>query len=475
MSLEQSFQRHILKESFWTKHSKVIVAVSGGVDSMVLLHLLMKLPDTIRPKVVVAHVNHQLRAVSLQEEELVRQYCAEFSIPFFTKKWKKESQPTYGMEVAAREFRYNFLKELIQQENTAIVLLGHHLNDQAETILMRMVKGSRLEHLTGIQKERTLHFDGHKGRFIRPLLPFCKQTLYDYAERNNIPFMEDATNRELTYTRNRYRNEILPGLRQENPQVENHLWDFSEELTDLLVVAKPLIEKVANTLVQQTDRGWQWSVSLFFEESLSMQRLVLGHILDSFYLQENEKTKDKELLTYGKKQVSLIIEWLKESGPNSSLDLPFARKIVKEYDQVILIENKQQESTHIKTTCQLDLNEEVTLFGKKIGLFQTDQWRRKTRDFPLSIYLPTDTPLPLTVRKKKDGDRIRLTNGVMKKLSRVFIDQKVPQAERSRAIVIEDAEGNVIWAPPFKESSLSIKLETDTIRYILIYEEMIEK
>src|SRR5699024_3718936 len=144
-------------------------------------------------------------------------------IPVYTAKWPKESHPISGTEEAARKFRYTFFSEIMGSEHADFVVTAHHQGDQVETILMRLVRGSQLDSLTGIQPSR--HF--YSGKLIRPLLPLSKEDLYHYAERNTLPYMEDAYNISAEFTRNRYRQVILPLLREENPQLDHHLAQFA--------------------------------------------------------------------------------------------------------------------------------------------------------------------------------------------------------------------------------------------------------
>ena len=157
----------------------ILVGVSGGVDSVVLLHLLQAINDDTRPKISVAHINHQLRDESDSDEKFVRKLAESYRIPFYSYTWKKEEHPESGIEESARKVRYTFLKKLMKAHKIPVLMTAHHQDDQVETVLMKLARGSSLEQLTGIKLIQPLN----EGQLMRPMLTFTKGQIYEYAKK----------------------------------------------------------------------------------------------------------------------------------------------------------------------------------------------------------------------------------------------------------------------------------------------------
>ncbi|MBP2966687.1 tRNA lysidine(34) synthetase TilS, partial [Acinetobacter baumannii] len=186
MSLRERFNKYVTKMKWWSSEDEVLVAVSAGVDSIVLLHLLCMLPKEIKPKLRVVHVNHQLREVSKQESEFVEAVCASLDISFYQSVWEEGPQIKNNIELAAREHRYSFFSKVMIEENIPTLLTAHHQDDQVETFLMRLTTGGRLSSLVGIEEKREFA----NGQLIRPLLIFKKEELYQFANDHSISFYE---------------------------------------------------------------------------------------------------------------------------------------------------------------------------------------------------------------------------------------------------------------------------------------------
>lgn len=172
ISLEEKFKRHLQRRRFFSKQDTVIVAVSTGVDSMVLLTLLQKLPATMRPHLVVAHVNHELRDQSAVEEQFIRDYCDHHHLQLAVTHWSRSVHPASGVEAAGRAYRYRFFADLMKQRGARVLVTAHHQNDLAETMLMKMVRGGQLDELVGIADQRPFA----SGQLVRPLCPLPSRT-----------------------------------------------------------------------------------------------------------------------------------------------------------------------------------------------------------------------------------------------------------------------------------------------------------
>jgi tRNA(Ile)-lysidine synthase len=193
---------------------RLLIGVSGGVDSISLLRLLLTFPKPLRPKIAVAHFHHRLRKESDREARFVKKLCREWNVPFYFGKapaWKKGKS---NLEARARELRYDFFKKTAGRLKIKKILTAHHADDQAETFLIRWLQGAGLKGLGGIPLSRK------EGKFsiIRPLLFHSRKEIEAYARFHRLPFHEDSTNQEPVFLRNRIRK-LLKNLQKENPRL----------------------------------------------------------------------------------------------------------------------------------------------------------------------------------------------------------------------------------------------------------------
>lgn len=329
MELFSDFLKNCQQHLLWKPSDRLLIAVSGGVDSMVLLNLIQRVPDALRPWYGVVHVNHELRTASIAEESFLEEQCRIKKIPYFSRNWKSDQHPKTGIELAARNFRYTFFKEMMEANQATHLLTAHHADDQLETILMRLVRGGQLEGMTGIQVQR---FFG-TGLLVRPLLQYAKEEIYAYSETNHLDYYEDETNIELTYTRNRYRQTIAPLLKLENNQVLNHFRDFSSDLSDVLFLANQVIQqKSAQVLLESKSDFYEIDKSTLLGFEPEIQRLVLKHIL----LNKVYHSCPVETL---RKQVAELLDLMTGSKSNAQLDLPGGWKGRRQYQQFFFRKN----------------------------------------------------------------------------------------------------------------------------------------
>ncbi len=442
---------------------------------MALLQLTAQLPETCRPTISVVHVNHQLRPSADQEAEAVANAAAELGVPVYTHKWEKELHPKSGIENAARQERYRFFKQVMKENNIQKLLTGHHKNDQAETVLMRLVRGSALPQLQGILESRSLFADGSE-RVIRPLLEVSKAELYQYAEENQLLFFEDESNLELDYTRNRYRHLIMPMLKKEHEEVEDHLADAAAQLQDLIKITTPLIEEKAKEALIFYEKGVKLNREKLIAEPESWRRLILKQLLDQLY--------DPSEQFYKKKHIELLNEWLTSTKANSTLDLPGHFKGIKEYSEFWIrqvlpeVEKSGSDLERIDERIELPMGEWRTLpYGASIGLFRSTDLPEIKRTKTAILYFDRQAvKVPLTIRHRQNGDRIKLKGmSGSKKISRILIDQKIPTAERKKAMVVEDRNQEILWVVGLKESQFSILPASDRVQYVLILTEKNEE
>ena len=266
------FQQHIQKNFPFLSDSKVLIAISGGLDSVVLTHLLSKLGYTI----ALAHVNFQLRGDdSNKDEAFVNSLGKQLKKPVFTyisdtNNYTKQHK--ISVQMAAREIRYNWFEKLLVEKKYDYVLTAHHLDDSIETFFINLSRSSGLEGLTGIPEKN--------NRIIRPLLPFLRNEIHAYAQQNEISWREDISNATTHYLRNKIRHKLLPILKEINPDfdkafatTQSHLKESQSLVQDYISQIKPNLCEERNNLMY---------LSLQKLKALPNQKAVLYELLKSY-------------------------------------------------------------------------------------------------------------------------------------------------------------------------------------------------
>ena len=210
--LENKILETIKKYNLITSGDTILVAVSGGPDSMCLLDNLLKLKDVLEVKeIVVAHLNHMIRQEAKEETEYVEEYCNKNNIRCFVKYEdiiKEAKEQKIGTEEAGRKARYDFFEQIASKTNANKIAIAHNKNDNVETVFMHMLRGSGISGLTGIKPYR-------EGKYIRPLIKCSRDEIEEYCTKEKLNPKYDKTNNDNTYTRNRIRNELIPYIKKE--------------------------------------------------------------------------------------------------------------------------------------------------------------------------------------------------------------------------------------------------------------------
>lgn len=236
----------IKKYNLIEKNDNIIVGVSGGPDSMCLLNILNKLKEQLEIKITVAHINHMIRKEADEETKYVEDYCKMNNIPCFVKRinvLEKASNDKIGTEEAGRKARYDFFEEIAKKVNANKIATAHNANDNAETVLMNIIRGTGSSGLKGIEPIRD-------GRFIRPLIECERVDIETYCNENKLEPKIDKSNFENTYTRNKIRNILIPNIKQEfNPNIIHSLNKMSELLKEENEFIEQYVEDVWKTVV----------------------------------------------------------------------------------------------------------------------------------------------------------------------------------------------------------------------------------
>lgn len=415
---KEQFLKVAHSRHFFDEHDKVLVAVSGGRDSMALLHLLKACQSELEIELGIAHVHHGQRLESDQEEVFLMELAQDWQLPIYTKRFRGSFS-----EESAREFRYRFFRDIMELEGYTALVTAHHADDQAETVLMRLIRGSRFLDLKGIQEVQPF---GH-GQLIRPFLSFSKTEL-------NPPFyFEDSSNQDRTYFRNRVRQDYLPVLSQENPQFSQHLQKFAQEVATLQEALSDLTKGLEVT-----------DMAVFAAQTPAVQSVLLQQYLGQL--------PDLQL---SKAQVEEILHILRTKA-NYQAYLKSGYYLFKDYKQ-FLISNIQPQTDGEKEEFVV---KSAGSYVYQDALITLDE---ELPDADMVLYVQKD--IPVVLRNRQAGDRI-LVNGVDKKVRRYLIDQKINYIDRQKAFIIQQAD-NIYGIFNIMTSDLSKSLKHDTIKSIL--------
>jgi tRNA(Ile)-lysidine synthase len=460
----EKFYTLIKKNHLLEKGSTIVVGVSGGPDSLALIHLLNKLKDKWELKLVVAHVDHMFRGEQSKEEMLfVLDYCKELNIVCEAKQIDVTAYATQhhlSSQVASRECRYAFFKEVLDKYQSRYLALGHHGDDQVETILMRMVRGSTGEALAGIQTKRKFH----NGYIIRPLLANTKEQILSYCKENHLVPRFDPSNDKPDYTRNRFRKYVLPFLKEENPLVHERFQHFSETFLEDESYLQVLTQQQMNTVLKRKEKSVvEFDTNLFLNLPLPLQRRGIQLILN--YLYENIPSSLSSI------HIESLLALLTQSHPSGSLDFPSGLKVIKSYQNCLFTFEHDKVKEY---RFELDIPSVVKLpNGFKITC---DVMRIAPLEFNgNALFLLNSKALvrPLIIRTREPGDKIKLKgmNG-RKKVKDIFIDEKIPLHSRYSWPVVEDGNGNILWLPGLKKSTYEADSASEDEYVVLQYKEL---
>lgn len=409
-------------------NSSLVVATSGGPDSMVLLDLLVSLKDKKKLNIICAHVNHNVREESAMEEDLVKKYCEDNDIIFESMVIENKIKNNFEME--ARKIRYSFFRTLLEKYSAKYLLTAHHGDDLIETILMRINRGSILKGYRGILSKT------NKENYIilRPLLFVTKEDILEYAKDIEIKYAIDKSNETLEHTRNIYRHKILPVLKEENKNSHMKFKEFSDELN---MIDNYIEKELDKKEIEIIDENKLDCIKFNLEDKLIQIKLI-ERVLDKIY--------DGYLEVITKRHVKSIVDLINNNISNTKIDLPNNYEVIVEHNMCIIkhVINKQKDtSEYILTDC-LELSTGVI---KKID-DSTEKSNFVTR---LSS---KEVQLPLKVRYRKNGDKILIKNfSNYKKVNDIFTDEKINNSIRDEIPILLDNNDIIVWIPGIKKSN----------------------
>ena len=430
-----NFKNHIGVRFPFLENKKLFLAVSGGLDSMVLLHLFQQLEY----KIAVLHCNFQLRGLeSFGDQDFIRNYCEENNISLFTTQFDTEAfakDYKLSTQIAARELRYSWFYELLETHKFDYILTAHHADDNLETFIINLSRGTGLEGLIGIPEQN--------DKIIRPLLPFSREEILKYAEENNIEWREDSSNASNKYLRNKIRHDLVPVLKEINP---NFLKAF-----------------------QKTQSYLQESNEMVEDASIMIYQQVAKEAGEEIHFDLNQLLKLPNYRSY-------LYQWLNEFGFlawNDIYDLVDGQSGKQVFSaEFRLLKNRETlvlspiSETAEDQEFEINENDTEVNFPLKLRLCNVSHI---TIDSNKAIFVDAEKiQFPLLLRKWKEGDSFHPfgMNGKSKKVSKLFKDEKLSLIEKENTWLL-CSNDQIVWIVGIRQDE-RFKIEKTSNRILKI-------
>jgi tRNA(Ile)-lysidine synthase len=436
MNLLQRFREYIKQNDLFHPKDRLLVAVSGGVDSVVLCELCSQAGFDFS----LAHCNFQLRGKeSDRDEQFVKDLGKKYRVEALVKKFDTErfaDENKKGIQEAARDLRYEWFAELIRNKQLAIgksnehqpltthdsrlvttyLLTAHHADDNIETVLMNFCRGTGLQGLNGIPNK--------SGHIRRPLLPFWKHELLEFAKENRLEFVEDSSNQSSKYTRNVFRNEIIPLLIKVYPEAKSNLHDNIDRFKAVSLLYATLVVDLKKKLCKRKNN----EIHVPIKQLMAYQnRALIFEIISEYGFTE--------------KQVDEVIK-LAESASGKFIQAPDANYRIIKFRNWFIISPGQDTGAEIVVIEEGVRNVECSMFN--VQLLTVESCSLPARD-NIACLDANEIKYPLILRKWKEGDYFYpLGMRKKKKVSRFFIDQKLSKTQREKTWVLE-MNKKIIW------------------------------
>lgn len=397
--------KNLLASFKLNKKKPIIVAVSGGVDSMVLLEFLIN--EDYEP--IVVHFNHNTRETNKRDEQLITDYCEANDLKYHI----------YNIVIAggnfqskARDLRYEHLTQTANIYKTNYIATAHHLDDLAETVLMKLTRGSNLYGYAGINP----YYSRNGYIYLKPLLYLSKAELNAYQVKYEIPYFTDESNYSNNYLRNRYRNTIIPIMKQENDQFLNKVLTYHTQVSD----AYNFISKVAKSNINNKS----FELTTFIKQDIAVQNEMINQLFVLNNIESNYQL------------ISKIRETLLNGSSNNTYDLKGGFQFIKTYNNVFIKAKSENKNFNIKLTNTIN---HIPNVGN-ITFFHGSA-KRPNNTVKLWYNILS---LPLVARRRKPGDTLTFPYGT-KKLKKHLMDLKIPPYKREELWLLTDSDNNIIW------------------------------
>jgi len=457
-------KNNIIDKNLIKQGDNILIGFSGGPDSVFLFHNLRLLKETLSFNMYASHINHMYRGVDAQhDEDFVRDLCEQYGIRLFV---KRKNATDYANELkvteeeAGRILRYNFFRENLKEVGVGKIAIAHNLNDQAETVLQRIIRGTGIDGLSAMAYK--------KDDLIRPMLNVKRSEIEKYLHENNYDYCIDKTNAQAIYGRNKIRLNLIPELEKNyNPNIQNTLFRMSEVMEkDSKIIEKYINLKFEEILFEMDENR----VVLDLYKLKNMEDYEVGRIVRKAIASLKGNTNNIEM-----KHIEYSNEFIKTGKTGKKINISEGYTIEISYNNIIISKISEKISDfnyNIKIGMPLFIKE----IGKTVKCNVLDVKEYNPND-KASVSLDYDVIIGnLTARNKEDGDAIvpcGMTGS--KKLKDIFIDMKIPLDERTQKLIIAD-DHNILWVEGYRiHNSYKVSSSTIKVLNISIVEEQYEQ
>jgi tRNA(Ile)-lysidine synthase len=428
--LRPRFVRHLERSGLLADVERPLVALSGGVDSVCLLHLLRFTPGLDHFELRAAHFDHAMRDGSAADADWVRGLCRAWAVPLELD--RAGSAPRSEAEARAR--RYAFLRRAAEQTGADAILTAHHADDQAETLLFRLARGTGPAGLAGIRARR--------GRVVRPLLPFTRTEVLAYARACRIHWRDDPTNRSERYVRNRIRLVLLPLLETVRPGATRRLARLADHAAEAESAWSAVTRSaLARALIGRSDSEFVLARERLLAYHPHIRGRVLRHLLNELGSRP------------GSAGTRAAVEFISSGASGGAIELPGGVRLVRDFDRLrVLLLDGQAPGGSALVIGSAEAGSGSFVAG---GQSYQAQWAPEPRGAGVGLTAAFDLSslvFPLELRGWRPGDRIRLGYG-SKKLKKLWQERRVGRRDRARVPVLADAAGRVLWAAGLARSN----------------------
>lgn len=450
-------KKNILDKNLISPGDNILIGLSGGPDSVFLFHNLRKLKDVLSFNLYASHINHMYRGKDAQhDEDFVRSLCLQYDIRLFVKR-KNATEYAHELKVteeeAGRILRYNFFRENLKEVGGGKIAIAHNLNDQAETVLQRIIRGSGIDGLSAMSFA--------KEDLIRPMLNVTRKEIEKYLKDNNFESCIDITNTQAIYGRNKIRLNLIPYLEKNfNPNIQNSLYRMSETMERDKKIIEKYIELKFNEVLLEANEN---KVVLNLNKLKQMEEGENGRIIRRSIEQLKGNTVNIEM-----KHIDYSIDFIKNGKTGKKINLSEGFTIEISYDNFIInkiVENIPSFKYNIVLEAPVNISEAgKILFCKVMNASEVDITDKNSINLDYDLIKGN-----LIVRNRLAGDAmIPCGTTWNKKIKDIFMDMKIPAEERDRKLIIAD-DDNILWLEGFRiHNSFKVSSSTKKILNITI-------